>query len=384
MLAELLGVGVEEATTPVSITESARHIASPLPSAGPNSGSSSASWWTSAPARAATSAVPSAEPASTTSTCVDDPALAQARAAYSTIGPDRRRASRAPARTTVTVSVCASRAIRSGGVVARGGRCGCRTTALRRASCIGSTMASRGRGPPRSSRGSALLDAGRADERLVRRGPATGPGARATEPLPDDLHPHVREALAAPPASSALYVAPGRGAGSARPTARRSSPPAPPRASRCASTCPTLDVLCRDRARPGAVPVPDQGAGPGPGARAARVRAHAARAPGDLRRRHAARAARPQIRKRANVVLTNPDMLHVGILPNHRGLGRLLREPRRGRGRRGARLPRRVRLARRQRAAPPAPRWPRPTAPSRASCWPSATIANPVRAGRAR
>src|SRR5260221_487853 len=29
------------------------------------------------------------------------------------------------------------------------------------------------------------------------------------------------------------------------------------------------------------------------------------------------REARADIRKRANVVLTNPDMLHVGILPNH-------------------------------------------------------------------
>ena len=29
------------------------------------------------------------------------------------------------------------------------------------------------------------------------------------------------------------------------------------------------------------------------------------------------REARAQIRRSANVVLTNPDMLHVGILPNH-------------------------------------------------------------------
>ena len=33
-----------------------------------------------------------------------------------------------------------------------------------------------------------------------------------------------------------------------------------------------------------------------------------------------ARAA-PQIRRRANLVLTNPDMLHMGILPNHRAWG---------------------------------------------------------------
>ena len=36
-------------------------------------------------------------------------------------------------------------------------------------------------------------------------------------------------------------------------------------------------------------------------------------------------AERSQIRKRARIVLTNPDMLHVGILPNHRSWSRLLR-----------------------------------------------------------
>jgi DEAD/DEAH box helicase domain-containing protein len=33
------------------------------------------------------------------------------------------------------------------------------------------------------------------------------------------------------------------------------------------------------------------------------------------------REDRPAIRRRANLVLTNPDMLHVGVLPNHRGWG---------------------------------------------------------------
>ena len=66
----------------------------------------------------------------------------------------------------------------------------------------------------------------------------------------------------------------------------------------------------------GAVPVPGQGARAGPGARA-----HAL---GVDRPRHAIydgdtpREQRAAIRRRANVVLTNPDMLHLGILPNHR------------------------------------------------------------------
>jgi DEAD/DEAH box helicase domain-containing protein len=37
------------------------------------------------------------------------------------------------------------------------------------------------------------------------------------------------------------------------------------------------------------------------------------------------RAERAEIRKRARVVLTNPDMLHLGILPNHQQWSRLLR-----------------------------------------------------------
>jgi len=37
------------------------------------------------------------------------------------------------------------------------------------------------------------------------------------------------------------------------------------------------------------------------------------------------RAERPEIRKRARIILTNPDMLHIGILPNHLSWSRLLR-----------------------------------------------------------
>jgi len=37
------------------------------------------------------------------------------------------------------------------------------------------------------------------------------------------------------------------------------------------------------------------------------------------------RDERPEIRKRARIILTNPDMLHIGILPNHQSWSRLLR-----------------------------------------------------------
>ena len=98
--------------------------------------------------------------------------------------------------------------------------------------------------------------------------------------------------------------------------ARRSSRPAPPRASRCASTCPrSTSSAATPRARalylyPTKALAQDQ-------ARALaafglRKRVRPAIYDGDT-----PREARAQIRRSANVVLTNPDMLHVGILPNH-------------------------------------------------------------------
>ena len=77
-------------------------------------------------------------------------------------------------------------------------------------------------------------------------------------------------------------------------------------------------------------------------------------APRDLRRRHAARRP-PGDPRRSNLVLTNPDMLNMGLLPHHKGWGDFLANLELGRRRRGAHLPRRLRLARRQRAAAPAP-----------------------------
>ena len=65
-------------------------------------------------------------------------------------------------------------------------------------------------------------------------------------------------------------------------------------------------------------------------------------------------AARSEARRRANLLLTNPDMLHVGICPHHDRWADVLANLDRGDRRRGARLPRRLRRARRQRAAPPA------------------------------
>ena len=111
----------------------------------------------------------------------------------------------------------------------------------------------------------------------------------------------------------------------------------------------------RDRPRPegaGLLPLPDEGAGPGSGAQADRDRARRA-APGDLRRRHAARGAP------GDQPAVEPDPDQPRHAPRRRPapspqLGRRLRQPPLRRRRRGPRLPRRLRLPRRQRPAPPA------------------------------
>ena len=82
--------------------------------------------------------------------------------------------------------------------------------------------------------------------------------------------------------------------------------------------------------------------------------ARAEAAAGDLRRRHADRAALAD----PQVVERDPDQPGHGPhrpAPEPRALGRGAREPPLRRRRRGARLPRRVRLARRERAAAPPP-----------------------------
>jgi DEAD/DEAH box helicase domain-containing protein len=79
---------------------------------------------------------------------------------------------------------------------------------------------------------------------------------------------------------------------------------------------PTLDVLCRDARARALYLYPTKAL--------AQDQARALQAFGLTKRVRPAiydgdtpREARGQIRKSANVVLTNPDMLHVGILPNH-------------------------------------------------------------------
>jgi DEAD/DEAH box helicase domain-containing protein len=164
---------------------------------------------------------------------------------------------------------------------------------------------------------SDLLQEGREDERLVRQ---AYEGAREPllEPLPDDLHPalleglrgagiealfaHQAQALEAA-ARGPLVVTTGTASGK----------------SMCFNL-PTLDVLCTDaKARalylyPTKALAQDQARAIASFRLGRRVRP--AIYDGDTKREE-----RAAIRKRSNLILTNPDMLHMGILPNHAAWG---------------------------------------------------------------
>src|SRR3954469_20960715 len=158
-----------------------------------------------------------------------------------------------------------------------------------------------------------LLQAGRDDARLVTQSSVhPRPGNRA--PIPEELHPKVAEALHGKGIDTLWsHQAEAIHAGWAGPTIVTTG------TASGKSLCfqlPTLDTLCRDaRARalylyPTKALAQDQ-------ARSLHSlgveRARPAIYDGDTPREE-----RLQIRRRANVILTNPDMLHLGILPNHR------------------------------------------------------------------
>jgi DEAD/DEAH box helicase domain-containing protein len=158
----------------------------------------------------------------------------------------------------------------------------------------------------------ALLEAGREDERLVMQASQHPRPPRLTA-IPDELHPDVADALRArgmdslwAHQSEALF------AGWAGPTIVTTG------TASGKSLCfnlPTLDVLCRDPRARALYLYPTKAL--------AQDQARALNALGVAQARPAIydgdtpREQRSAIRRRANVVLTNPDMLHLGILPNH-------------------------------------------------------------------
>jgi DEAD/DEAH box helicase domain-containing protein len=160
---------------------------------------------------------------------------------------------------------------------------------------------------------SALLDAGRADGRLVREA-HEGPGRAKLVDPPPELHRDVLGALASMGVAQlyshqadAVYAAAGGPTIVTTGTASGKS---------MCFNLPTLHILCQEaRARalylyPTKALAQDQARALGSFGLSKRVRP--AIYDGDT-----PREARAEIRRSANVVLTNPDMLHVGILPNH-------------------------------------------------------------------
>jgi DEAD/DEAH box helicase domain-containing protein len=164
----------------------------------------------------------------------------------------------------------------------------------------------------------ALLEAGREDERLVAQSRSRAHEA-VTVPVPGDLHPALREGLEHA-GLEALYThqAEALEAAAERPVVITTGTAS---GKSLGFNLPVLDVLCAD-----------------PRARALYLYPTKALAQDQARALHAfglkgvrpaiydgdtPRNERAAIRKRANVVLTNPDMLHVGILPNHGAWGDL-------------------------------------------------------------
>jgi DEAD/DEAH box helicase domain-containing protein len=160
---------------------------------------------------------------------------------------------------------------------------------------------------------SALLDEGRSDGRLVRES-RTGRGRARLKDPPEELHPEVLAALERigverlyshqAQALHAIWAGPTivtTGTASGK--------------SLCFQL-PTLDLLCRDGQARALYVYPTKAL--------AQDQARALNGYGLPKRVRPAiydgdtpREARADIRRRANVLLTNPDMLHVGILPNH-------------------------------------------------------------------
>jgi len=160
---------------------------------------------------------------------------------------------------------------------------------------------------------SSLLDAGREDGRLVREA-REGPRGARLAPLPGELHPRLLEALGRTGIEQ-LYAhqAEALEASCNGPTIVTTG------TASGKSLCfnlPTLDVLCRDRRARAIYLYPTKALAQDQARSLAALGLGADVRPaiydGDT-----PREARAEIRRRANIVLSNPDMLHVGILPNH-------------------------------------------------------------------
>jgi DEAD/DEAH box helicase domain-containing protein len=162
----------------------------------------------------------------------------------------------------------------------------------------------------------ALLQAGRDDERLVMQA-SQHPRPPREAAIPAELHPEVADALRKrgidrlwAHQAEALHAA---WAGPTIVTTGTAS------GKSLCFNLPTLDVLCRDARARALYLYPTKAL--------AQDQARALNALGVARARPAIydgdtpREQRSAIRRRSNIVITNPDMLHLGILPNHPAWG---------------------------------------------------------------
>jgi DEAD/DEAH box helicase domain-containing protein len=163
------------------------------------------------------------------------------------------------------------------------------------------------------------IEPGREDGRLVAEG-AEDPAPARLAGMPPSLEPQLREALRGAGIEGlyshqveALEAAAGRNVIVTSGTASGKS---------LCFNLPVLDGLARDARRRALYLYPTKAL--------AQDQARALSAMGPPNLRHAIydgdtpREDRPAIRRRSNLVLTNPDMLNVGILPHHRSWGDFL------------------------------------------------------------
>ncbi len=166
---------------------------------------------------------------------------------------------------------------------------------------------------PREQPWSALLDAGRADGRLVREA-REGPGGATLVDPPAGLHPALATALGRAGITSLYsHQAEAIEAAMERPTIVTTGTASGK--SLCFNV-PTLQALLHQPSARAIYLYPTKAL--------AQDQARALAAFGLAKQVRPAiydgdtpRETRAGIRRRANIVLTNPDMLHVGILPNH-------------------------------------------------------------------
>jgi DEAD/DEAH box helicase domain-containing protein len=159
----------------------------------------------------------------------------------------------------------------------------------------------------------ALLAAGRDDGRLVSEA-REGPGHATLCDAPSELHREVHAALAGMGVER-LYSHQAQALRAVWQGTTIVTTGTASGKSMCFNL-PTLDVLCRDTRARALYVYPTKALAQDQARALAQFGLHKRVRPaiydGDT-----PRSSRAQIRRDANVVLTNPDMLHVGILPNH-------------------------------------------------------------------